>query len=285
MLAAAGWGFLGGFALLLGALIALRVKPSPKTNAFVMAFGAGVLISAVSFDLTEEAINIGGGGSAALGLAAGALTFFIGDRLLDGRGGRDRKRSGGQQADGDPQGIVLGALLDGIPESAAIGLTLIGGGSISVSFIVAVFISNLPESISATTGLAKAGHSPRWIALLWLAVCVASAIAAGLGYRAARRRLRRHRRLRQDIRRRRDPLHARRHDDARGLRERRQPGRPRDRPRLRARGAALDRLAPAERQRRRGAGYALEAGSRSASSSARSAPDSMPGSERAARAS
>jgi ZIP family zinc transporter len=182
VLAATFWGFLGGFALLIGALIALRLKPSPKTNAFVMAFGAGVLISAVSFDLTEEAIDIGGGGSAALGLAAGALTFFIGDRILDGRGGRDRKRSGGQQADGDPQGIVLGALLDGIPESAAIGLTLIGGGSISVSFIVAVFISNLPESISATTGLTKAGHSPRWIALLWLAVCVASAIAAGLGY-------------------------------------------------------------------------------------------------------
>ena len=174
MVEAALWGLFGGIALVAGALLALIPGRSIPDRAvgFVMAFGAGVLISAVAFDLTEEAIAIGGGGAAALGLGAGALAYFGGDRLI---------RRGGPEADDDPRGIVLGALLDGIPESAAIGLTLISGGGVSVSFIVAVFISNLPEAIAATAGL-KPRHSPRWIVLLWLGIALASAVAAGLGY-------------------------------------------------------------------------------------------------------
>jgi ZIP family zinc transporter len=175
VLEAAFWGLVGGLALVVGAILALNPRHPipPRAIGFVMAFGAGVLISAVSFDLTEEAIAIGGGGAAAAGLGAGALAYFGGDRLI-GRG----KPKGD---DDDPRGIVLGALLDGIPESAAIGLTLLAGGGVSVSFIAAVFISNLPESIAASSEL-KAQHSARWILLLWTAIAVASAIAAGLGY-------------------------------------------------------------------------------------------------------
>jgi ZIP family zinc transporter len=174
VLEAAFWGLVGGLALVLGAAIALIPrKPIPeRAIAFVMAFGAGVLISAVSFDLTEEALGLGGGDATALGLAAGALVYFGGDRLLN-RGGPDED---------NPQGIVLGALLDGIPESAAIGLTLVTGGGVSASFVVAVFLSNLPESISASSGLERAGHRKRWIYGLWLAIAAASAIAAGIGY-------------------------------------------------------------------------------------------------------
>ena len=182
MLEAAFWGLVGGAALLAGAVVAVTLRPSSRVNAFVMAFGAGVLISAIAFDLTQEAIEIGGGDAAALGLAAGALVFFSGDRAISAHGGANRKRSGGQQAEGDPLGITLGALLDGIPESAAIGLTLLSGGGVSVSFVVAVFLSNLPESISATTGLERAGHSRRWILGLWLSVCAVAAISAALGY-------------------------------------------------------------------------------------------------------
>ncbi len=182
MLEAAFWGLVGGLALLGGAAIAILLRPSARVNAFVMAFGAGVLISAVAFDLTEEAITIGGGGAAALGLAAGAAVFFGGDRAIATLGGANRKRSLGQQAEGDPLGIALGALLDGIPESAAIGLTLLSGGGVSASFVLAVFLSNLPESMSATTGLQRAGHSRRWVVSLWVAVCAAAAIAAALGY-------------------------------------------------------------------------------------------------------
>jgi ZIP family zinc transporter len=173
VLEAAFWGLVGGLALVLGSALAMLrgARISHKTVGFVMAFGAGVLISAVAFDLTEEAIEIGGGLAAAAGLGAGALTYFAGDRLLG--------RSGG--GNDDPQGIVLGALLDGIPESAAIGLTLLSGGGVSVSFIVAVFISNLPESIAATAEL-DGRHSRRWILGLWLGIAIVSAIAAGLGY-------------------------------------------------------------------------------------------------------
>ena len=175
MLEAALWGLVGGLALVLGALLALIPgRPIPdRAVGFVMAFGAGVLISAVAFDLTEEAISIGGGVAAALGLGAGALVYYGGDRLID--------RGGSGDSDDDPRGIVLGALLDGIPESAAIGLTLLSGGGVSVSFIVAVFISNLPESISASAEL-EPKHPRRWILGLWVAIALASAVAAALGY-------------------------------------------------------------------------------------------------------
>ena len=73
-------------------------------------------------------------------------------------------------------------MLDGIPESVAIGVSLVGGGSVGVAVVAAVFLSNVPESLSAATGLRKAGHSPRWIVGLWLGVALISALAAALGY-------------------------------------------------------------------------------------------------------
>lgn len=171
MAEAAFWGFVGGFALVAGAIFALVRGIKERNVAFVMAFGAGVLVSAVAFDLTEEAIAIGGAAATALGLLGGAFVYFIGDRILGKRGG----------GDDSGLGIVLGALLDGIPESAAIGVTLLGGGGVSVSFVVAVFLSNLPESISATAELKKS-HSAAWILRLWLFIAIASAAAAAIGY-------------------------------------------------------------------------------------------------------
>lgn len=171
MLEAALWGLVGGLALVVGALVALLRGMSERTVAFVMAFGAGVLISAVAFDLTEEAIEIGGGWSVFTGLLGGAAVYFIGNRLLARRGGGEDSGNA----------IVLGALLDGIPESAAIGVTLLGGGGVSVSFVVAVFLSNLPEAISATAEL-KRQHSKEWILRLWLGIALASATAAAVGY-------------------------------------------------------------------------------------------------------
>jgi ZIP family zinc transporter len=171
MFEAAFWGLVGGLALVAGAGIALVRGISERAVAFVMAFGAGVLISAVAFDLTEEAIDIGGGGAAALGLFGGALVYFAGNRILARRGSGENSGNA----------IVLGALLDGIPESAAIGVTLLGGGGVSVSFVVAVFLSNLPEAISATAEL-KRKQSAAWILRLWGGIAVASAIAAAVGY-------------------------------------------------------------------------------------------------------
>jgi ZIP family zinc transporter len=182
VLEAAFWGFVGGAALLLGAAGGLYLPTSQRVIGLIMGFGAGVLISALAFELTREAYDKGGADAVAGGLALGALTFYLGDRIIDARGGEHRKRSGGEQADGQPGAIVLGALLDGIPESVAIGVTLLAGKGVGAAVVGAVFLSNVPESLSAATGLQKAGHSRRWILLLWTAVAAVSALAAALGY-------------------------------------------------------------------------------------------------------
>jgi ZIP family zinc transporter len=182
MLEAGWWGFVGGAALLLGAAIAL-VRPVPtRVIGLVMSFGAGVLISALAFELTEEAFRSAGAEEVVTGLLAGALAFYVGDLVIDRRGGRDRKRSDGRQAGGTAAALVLGALLDGIPESVAIGASLVGGGSVGVAVVAAVFLSNIPEGLSATTGLRRAGRSVRWVLGLWAAVVVASTIAAAVGF-------------------------------------------------------------------------------------------------------
>jgi ZIP family zinc transporter len=181
VLEAAFWGFVGGLALLLGAVIGLARTVSRRTIGLVMAFGAGVLISALAFELTAEAVKTGGFDSTAAGLAAGSLVFFLGDRWLDHRGGADRKRSSGPGPNAAALGIVLGAVLDGIPESAAIGVSLLDGEGVSVAVVVAVFLSNVPESLSAATGL-RATMSRGQILALWGGVAVVSAIAAALGY-------------------------------------------------------------------------------------------------------
>ena len=182
MLEAAFWGFVGGIALLVGAAAGLVWRVPSRLVGLVMAFGAGVLVSAVAFDLVEEGFDAAGALPVVAGMAAGALTFYAGDAVLDHRGGDGRKRSGGQQAGGAATAIVLGAMLDGIPESAAIGVTLVDGGGVGVAVVAAVFLSNVPESLSAAVGLRKAGHSPRWILGLWLGVAVVSAAAAAAGY-------------------------------------------------------------------------------------------------------
>jgi ZIP family zinc transporter len=181
VLEAAWWGFVGGLALLIGALIGLAWIVPRRVIGLVMAFGAGVLISALTFELTAEAVRSGGFDATAAGLAAGSIVFFLGDRWLDHRGGENRKRSSGPGPDGAALGIVLGAILDGIPESAAIGISLIDGGGVSVAVVVAVFLSNVPESLSAATGL-RAQMSRAQILALWGAVAIVSAIAAAAGF-------------------------------------------------------------------------------------------------------
>jgi ZIP family zinc transporter len=183
MLAAFGWGLLAASSLLLGGVIALRWSVRDETLGMVMAFGSGVLISAVAFELVQEAFEIGGGsGRVGAGLALGSVVFFAGDALIDRRGGRDRKHSGGKQLDGSTLAIVLGILLDGVPESLVLGLTIVVSGTVSAAFVLAVALSNIPEAIAATSGLVKAGWRARSVLGLWALVAAVSGLAAVVGF-------------------------------------------------------------------------------------------------------
>lgn len=186
MIEAALFGLLAGASLVIGAILGLALPIPQRVIAYVMAFGAGVLVSALAFELTEESFARGGADAVAIGLAAGALAFYLGDRWIDRRGGEHRKRSGAQQAGvavgGTGAALVLGALLDGIPEAAVIGIGLLEGEGVGFAFVAAVFLSNLPESMSAATGMRRAGRSARYVLSLWTGVMLASGLAALAGY-------------------------------------------------------------------------------------------------------
>jgi zinc transporter, ZIP family len=181
--AAFAWGALAASSLLIGSVLALVMRISSRVHGLILGFGAGVLISAVAYELVEEAFSTSDGGVwVGIGLGAGALVYFVGDELIDRRGGDKRKSMGGEQEEGTALAIVLGTVLDGIPESIVIGLTLLEGGGVSVAMLVAVFLSNLPEAIGATSGLATAGWRRSRILGLWGLVILASALASLAGF-------------------------------------------------------------------------------------------------------
>ncbi len=186
-LAAGGAGLLAGGALLLGSLIAWFVAVPAGLVAAVMAFGSGVLISALSFELVEEAVAQGGLAPTAWGFLAGSVVYVALNVLLARHGARHRKRSGDRQPSeaeqpGSGLAIVVGSLIDGIPESIAIGVSLLHGGRVSVATVVAIFLSNLPEGLSSSAGMKAAGRSARYVFGVWTAVALVSGLAALLGY-------------------------------------------------------------------------------------------------------
>jgi ZIP family zinc transporter len=181
-----GWGLLAGSSLVVGAGIAFLFRIPLRVIGLIMGFGAGVLISAVAFDLVEEAVEKSlGNGWAAAGLFSGCLVFFAGDWLIDRMGGGNRKDAAGadeEREGGSPLSIVLGTVLDGIPESMVIGLAIYEGGEVGAAYLAAVFISNVPESISATSGLLASGWQKSKIMWMWIGIAVVSGLASLAGY-------------------------------------------------------------------------------------------------------
>ena len=183
MAASFGWGTLAASSLVIGAIFALAFRISLRVIGLIMGFGAGVLISALAFDLVQEATEkSSGNGWAIAGLFAGCGVFFGGDRLIDSLGGGDRKDPTGAQEEGSPLSIVLGTVLDGIPESLVIGLTIFEGGAVGAAYLAAVFISNLPEAISSTSGLVSSGWQRSRILWMWIAITLVSGLASLAGY-------------------------------------------------------------------------------------------------------
>ena len=184
MIEAAFWGGLGAAALLVGALVAFRFDVPKRTQGLILAFGAGTLIGAVAYELVEEAVAISVGGiDVAIGFGLGATVFYLGSIGIDRM---SPVRQEGMPSKRDPRtsglALVLGAVLDGIPESIVLGLSLVGGEGISVAVLIAVLISNFPEGLSASGDLAAAGLPRPRIISLWVLVVGASALAASIGF-------------------------------------------------------------------------------------------------------
>ena len=175
MLSALLWGAVAASSLFIGAVLGVVHRWDARLIGAVLGFGAGALISSVSFELVEEGLATSGGLPVAIGLAAGALAFFLGDGAVERIGGRS-----GRSAAGIP--LLLGALLDGIPEQAVLGIGLGAGEGVSIALLVAIFVSNLPEAIGSASDMRSAGTESRKIILGWTLVAIVCVLATVGGY-------------------------------------------------------------------------------------------------------
>ena len=183
MWAALGWGALAASSLVIGVMLAFGRSWSPAPIGLILAFGAGALISAVSFELAEEGIAVGSAASVGGGLALGALTYFIADGLIADR----HRKAPGDSGSGGASGtsLALGAFLDGVPEQAVLGIGLAGGDPVSVALLAAIFVSNLPEGIGAGVDMQASGMTRGQVLKLFLGVAVVCTLSSGAGYAIA----------------------------------------------------------------------------------------------------
>jgi ZIP family zinc transporter len=182
------WGLVAGSALVIGALGGYYLNLNKRLIAAIMAFGSGVLISALSFELVNEAYERGGFTATAAGFVGGALVYTFANIYLSRRGAKHRKRSDDKQAkesaaSGDSSmAIAVGSLLDGIPESIVIGLSMIKGGMVSIVAVVAIFLSNIPEGLSSASGMKRAGKSAGYIMKLWIGIALICGLSSLAGF-------------------------------------------------------------------------------------------------------
>ena len=183
MLNAFFWGLFATSSLIIGGIIASRISLGKKTLGIIMAFGAGTLISAVSYELIFEAVKMAKGtGFPAFGLFAGAFTFYFSEQLIEKLGAKNHMKIEGSHSSNLVIPMVLAIILDGVPESIVIGLGIYEGGTVSLAMLVAVFISNLPEAIAGTTGMKAGGWKNKNILLLWLFISIVCAVSTVAGY-------------------------------------------------------------------------------------------------------
>ena len=175
MFEAGAWGLFAASSLVLGALLSFTGWIRDRPLRLATAFGAGVLISAVAYDLVGEAVlKTATGVSVAAGFVLGSLVFYGITALVERWSSRSSQGTG----------ILVGAAVDAIPESVVLGVSLLSGSGVSVAVLAAVFISNLPEGLSSSTGLAAAGHGKVQILGAWLVVVAVSGLVATVSYAA-----------------------------------------------------------------------------------------------------
>lgn len=182
MLQAAFWGGIAGSSLLIGALLGIYKFVSNKISAFIMAFGTGVLLGAATFELLTDAVSEGGILFPSIGFLLGAIIFIIAELLIMNKGGHERKRSRTSPKGHSGLAIFIGTILDAIPESIIIGVSLLENQSVSWLIVIAIFISNFPEGLSSSIGMKKDGYSSKRILFLWIVVMLLSSFSSFLGY-------------------------------------------------------------------------------------------------------
>jgi ZIP family zinc transporter len=176
------WGGLSSAALFLGQALAPVLEPHAKATGLLMGFGAGTMLSVVAYELVP-ASDAGEGWGVGVGFLFGAVVYYVADRVIDSRGGDDRIDLDGTDAvGGSGAAMFLGALLDGLPEAFILGVGIALGGGVSVAFVVAVFVSNVPQGAAGTLALRQTGTSNRTIAQMWGALTLASAAVAAAGF-------------------------------------------------------------------------------------------------------
>jgi ZIP family zinc transporter len=176
VLEAFGLGTLAQSSLLLAGLLVCWIAVPRRVVGALAGFGAGALIAAVSFDLIGEAEQLESW-ELALWMLVGVGVFLGGDYVVE--------RRFGSEGSGGSMGIVVGSVVDGVPESIIFGIQLATGFPLSPSFIAAVFVSNVPQAMAPSADLAANGWSAQRVGRLWLLVVLACGAAAALGFLAA----------------------------------------------------------------------------------------------------
>lgn len=182
LLQAAFWGVLAGSPIFFGALLGLFTNLPKKITGLIMSFGTGVLIGAASFELLTEAVDEGGLFATSIGFLSGALVFTLSESIISKKGGSERKRSKKSAENHSGLSIFIGTIIDAVPESIIIGVSLLEQGTVSYLMVIAVLISNFPEGLSSTVGLKHDGFKRKTILLMWLIVVILSSISSLLGY-------------------------------------------------------------------------------------------------------
>jgi zinc transporter, ZIP family len=177
------WGGFSSAALYIGEVLAGPMKDAHRATGLIMGFGAGTLLSAVAYELVPET-SLAQGAGTGVAFLVGALAYYLGDQIVDRGGGADRQQIEGGEG-GSGAAMFLGALLDGVPEAFILGISLALGGSVSVAFVTAVFVSNIPQGLAGTTSLKAAGATDRRIFWMWTALTLACAATAAIGFAVA----------------------------------------------------------------------------------------------------
>ena len=180
------WGAFSSAALYIGEWLAAPMSKRNHLTGLIMGFGAGTMLSAIAYELIP-ATNLKGSFGTFIAVLVGAFAYFVGDRIVDKGGGGDRQNIDAEQSEGSGAAMFIGALLDGVPEAFILGITLKSGGGISVAFVTAVFVSNIPQGIAGTNSLKAAGYTDRHVFRMWTGLLIATALTSALGYVVAER--------------------------------------------------------------------------------------------------